>query len=600
MYGKRGKGVSLHRTIIGSFIAVCLISSVVAGAVAYMVEHRAVERLARYVRSDMTYRIRNYVDELLSYPIVINRLNGSLMEQGTIDPEAQDSLEELFKTEVEVFPFVSSIHFGNPHGGIVRGGREGSGEMYVMETDGFKAGNLRKIALDDKGGRGDVVSSLPGFDARLRPWFVDGVRAGGPVWSDVYVVFSGCDMALSASYPVYGPGGELLGVMATNLFLSRVSSFLRWLNMSNASVAFVVDRFGRMIASSEPVPILIPSSKERIVSCHSAKSYPNPVVQAAAKAVESSGGWGVIKDIKMIDFKCNGERMFLQVSPLAEDKGFDWFLAVIIPEVDLAPEIIADQSSLFNLALGLLLFALSLALIVSKCIIAPLTLLERAISTMSRDSKVDTVAFPTRFTEVYMLIGTFNRMANRMRLAMDGLKQEIVRREEVEKALTMEATIDFLTGLANRRSFMERLTLEMARISRYGGVGSLLMLDIDRFKSVNDSYGHNAGDQVLSELGKLLAASVREGDLPGRIGGEEFLIFLRDTPIEGAGFFADRVRKSIKDCTVLTDDGPISFTVSVGVTQINKEDGSVDEVIARADRALYRAKELGRDRVEID
>ncbi|NCC97625.1 MAG: hypothetical protein EOM02_12430, partial [Synergistales bacterium] len=133
MCGKRG-GISLHRTIIGSFIAVCLLSSVVAGIVAYMVGHRAVERFARHVRSDMTYKIRDYVDEFLSYPMTINRINASLMEQGTLDPYDPPSLEELFKAEVELFPSVSSVYFGNVYGGLANGGREESGEMYVIET----------------------------------------------------------------------------------------------------------------------------------------------------------------------------------------------------------------------------------------------------------------------------------------------------------------------------------------------------------------------------------------------------------------------------------------------------------------------------------
>lgn len=599
MYGKRGNGISLHRTIIGSFIAVCLLSSAVTGLMAYMVGHRAVERFAYHVRSDMTYKIRDYVDEFLSYPTMINGINASLMEQGSLDQESPASLEELFRSEVELFPFVSSVYFGNVHGGMANLGRESSGEMYVIETEGFKAGTFNKIALDDHGNRGELMSSFPNFDARTRPWFTKAVETGAPVWNDVYVIFSGDDMALSASRPVHGPDGKPLGVMATDLFLSRMSSFLRLLHMDSASVSFVVDSSGRMIASSASIPLLIPSREGVAVSRHCANSYPHPLVQAAAKTVETSGGWGVIKSIKTFDFKGDGGRMFLQVSPLAEDKGFGWILAVIIPERDLVPWVMVDRRAFLNLFLGLVSFAVLLALAVSKGVIAPLNLLERAIATMNKDNKVDPVVFSTRFTEVSMLIGTFNCMANRTRLAMNGLKQEIARREEMEKALTMEATTDFLTGLANRRSFMERLKSEMARIRRYGGVGSLIMLDIDRFKSVNDSYGHNVGDQVLAGLGELLAGSVRECDLPGRIGGEEFLIFLSETSIDGAGCFAERVRKSIKGRPVTTEDGPVSFTVSIGVTQINKEDSSMDEVIARADRAMYRAKELGRDRVEI-
>lgn len=592
------RGISLHRTIIGAFIAVCLLSSGVAGFVVHRVGHRTVDRFARQIRSDTTSKIKEYLDDFLSHPMAINGINVSLMEQGRLSPDDPIPLEELFKREIELYPTVSSVYFGNMEGGLINSGREDSDRRYVIETKGFKAGIFRRIALDDRGNRGELLSSFPGFDARTRPWFIKALETGAPFWSEVYVLFSGHDMALSASYPVY-VDGEPLGVMATDLSLSKISSFLRSIGGGGSGISFIVDRAGRLIASSESLPILTPSRDGVPVDRHTALTYPHPAVQEAARTVESSGGWGSIKGIDLFDFKFNANKIYLQVTPFIDDRGIDWVVAVIIPERDLAPGIIADRGSFISLTLGLVLFAVLLGLVVARFFIVPMSLLEGAISAMSKDSKTDPLVFSSQFKEVSLVIESFNRMAARMHSAMNGLKEEIARRERVEKALTMEATTDFLTGLANRRSFMERLKTEVARIRRYRGVGSLLLLDIDRFKNINDNYGHNVGDQVLAGLGELLSGAVREGDLPGRIGGEEFLIFLSETSVEGAGHFAERLRQTIKKRTIPTDEGAVSFTVSIGITQISPDDISIDQIIARADRAMYRAKELGRDRVEI-
>nr|WP_321500767.1 diguanylate cyclase [uncultured Dethiosulfovibrio sp.] len=592
------KGISLHRTIIGAFIAVCLLSSGVAGFVVYRTGHKTVDRFARQIRSDTTSKIKEYLDDFLSHPMVINGINVSLMEQGRLSPDDPISLEELFKREIDLYPTVSSVYFGNMDGGLANSGREDSDGRYVIETEGFRAGIFKKIALDDKGSRGELLSSFPGFDARTRPWFLKALEAGAPFWSDVYILFSGHDMALSASYPVY-VDGKAVGVMATDLSLSRVSSFLRSIGDGGSGVSFIVDRAGDIIATSESLPIMIPSGDGAPVSRHTALTYPYPAVQEAAKIVEASGGWTAIEGIDLFDFKLNGDRMYFQASPFVDDRGIDWVVAVVIPEKDLAPGIVADRHTFISLTLGLMVFAVLLGLIFARFFTVPMSLLEGAISAMSKDSKTDPLMFPSRFKEVSMVIDSFNRMAIRMHSAMDGLKEEIARRKSVEKALTMEATTDFLTGLANRRSFMERLKTEVARIRRYRGVGSLLLLDIDRFKTINDNYGHQVGDQVLAGLGELLSGAVREGDLPGRIGGEEFLIFLSETSVEGAGHFAERLRQTIKKRTIPTDEGAVSFTVSIGITQISPDDGSIDQIIARSDRAMYRAKELGRDRVEI-
>jgi diguanylate cyclase (GGDEF)-like protein len=166
--------------------------------------------------------------------------------------------------------------------------------------------------------------------------------------------------------------------------------------------------------------------------------------------------------------------------------------------------------------------------------------------------------------------------------------------EEVQRL----ATVDELTGIANRRRFFDLATREFNRATRYGYPLSALMLDIDHFKSVNDQHGHAVGDTVLKEVASTCARHLREGDILGRYGGEEFVAVLPQTSLRKASEnVAERLRKSVEQVQVDTESGTIHVTISVGVVQLCPSDEDVDALINRADEALYEAKDAGRNAV---
>lgn len=169
---------------------------------------------------------------------------------------------------------------------------------------------------------------------------------------------------------------------------------------------------------------------------------------------------------------------------------------------------------------------------------------------------------------------------------------------ELRKDLIQNALFDQLTGVANRRHFFQVAEEEFERFSRYNRTFSLLMLDLDHFKEVNDKYGHPVGDKVLKELADTILRSKRDNDLFGRLGGEEFALLLPETNLSGATEIAVRLRRA---CHMLGVPGhmEIRVTVSIGVTQVRSEDTGFDDVLSRVDETLYQAKNNGRDRVEV-
>ncbi|WP_321402291.1 diguanylate cyclase [Maridesulfovibrio sp.] len=191
---------------------------------------------------------------------------------------------------------------------------------------------------------------------------------------------------------------------------------------------------------------------------------------------------------------------------------------------------------------------------------------------------------PLRRDEQWWVVGTF---------------RDVTERKEAEDKLRKLATTDPLTGLYNRRFFMESAEDALERSCRYGRDLSLLMLDIDFFKNVNDMYGHDAGDDVLKALSNTGLKILRNIDVFGRIGGEEFSILLPDTGLEGAKQVAERLRAEIEAKVMNTRSGPLKITVSIGVATYNDKTDTLENLLKAADIGLYAAKEAGRNQVKI-
>jgi diguanylate cyclase (GGDEF)-like protein len=168
-----------------------------------------------------------------------------------------------------------------------------------------------------------------------------------------------------------------------------------------------------------------------------------------------------------------------------------------------------------------------------------------------------------------------------------------------ERKLLMQSLTDPLTGLLNRRSFLELSGKEEAHTRRRGNALSVLMLDIDHFKRINDTYGHGIGDLAIKALADISAKTLRPTDILARYGGEEFVITLPETDSDHARVVAERLREAVADLSIPIDGGKLQFTVSIGVSTYARGE-PLDQAIERADQALYRAKHNGRNRVEAD
>ena len=233
---------------------------------------------------------------------------------------------------------------------------------------------------------------------------------------------------------------------------------------------------------------------------------------------------------------------------------------------------------------------------------------------MELASRLEVIALLMLFSLIAMALlshhieisNQLNRYKNRLELLVDErtrdliaknkqLEIEIFERRRVEAELEYQASIDPLTSIINRRKFNETLTYELKREERYKNGLSLIICDLDRFKNINDEFGHDGGDQALIAFTRLISNAIRKSDVFARWGGEEFVILLPGTELEEAMKIASKLRL-ITEASMIPHVGRI--TTSFGVSEFQSGD-SEESLIKRADMALYKAKENGRNRVEV-
>jgi len=200
-----------------------------------------------------------------------------------------------------------------------------------------------------------------------------------------------------------------------------------------------------------------------------------------------------------------------------------------------------------------------------------------------------------RTTPILKTVASFN-LDGRPHLIESFL--DISHLKTLQKDLEHLACTDSITGAHNRRHFIQLTEQEILRARRYRFPLSVVMIDIDHFKRVNDLYGHLVGDSVLRELVSVLNTQMRPGDILGRFGGEEFSITLVECDLEKAKTVSERLRKNIEEHRMISEGKEISIQISIGVAQLASPEGNWEALIKRADQALYRAKAAGRNRVE--
>ena len=348
--------------------------------------------------------------------------------------------------------------------------------------------------------------------------------------------------------------GRLLGALASRVNLHTVADTLRRFAPGETGQIYLMTRTGRVIVSSK-------GTSRELMRQGFSRDATNSLLAREGRAIQFGS--------------FTGDRV---VGSVRAVPALNWVVVAEIPR----GEAFQQVARLRNVTLGIVLLLLAvvgaLAYLLSLLIVRPLDRLTEAAAKVAKGD-LDVGLPVTTGSEVGYLTAVFNDMVARLRES----------RAELER---LSAT-DPLTGLFNRRRMMEALENEVRRSRRLRHPFSVVMADVDLFKRYNDEHGHPAGDEVLKRVATIMREASRDVDVVARYGGEEFLIMMPETELEGAGEFAERIRKKIAKEKLPAG----RITLSLGVSAFPLHGDTPDQLIAEADAALYLAKRAGGDRV---
>lgn len=297
--------------------------------------------------------------------------------------------------------------------------------------------------------------------------------------------------------------------------------------------------------------------------------------------VASSRVLDLLKDPRHLQDFVN-DRQALVVGLTSSFDDLPWDLVIAENSDNVFAGLIQARNQIILITILLTVVIGGAATIVASRFIIPLKALTNGVLRVA-GGDLDVSVQIRRNDELGIVTGMFNEMVRRLK--------------ENQEKLEQLATTDPLTGLANRKQIMADLAINFKRYQRYSTEFSILMIDIDHFKTINDTHGHLAGDAVLVQLAPILRETLRTLDNAGRYGGEEFLVILGKTGIELALQIAERIRRAVEQHVFVCEDVSLHVSISVGATGIIAEDHDGVSLIGRADKALYEAKAAGRNRI---
>jgi len=485
--------ISLRSILTIPFIIQTLLVAGLVGYFSFQNGQQAVKEIAHQLYGGINTQIELHLKHFLGTPHQINHLNANAFYQGLPDVNSIEVLEHYFWKQIQVFNSVNSISFGYKEGGVVNAGREGKkGSLYVINTDTSQKGTFNKYATDSQGNHTSLLITAPNFDSRTRPWYSKAVEKKGEVWSDIYIVFTGHDMAISASLPVYDEHKNLLGVTLNDIFLSHISDFLKSLQIGKTGHAFIMEKSGLLVASSfDEKPFIKGNGKEKNRRLYAHESS-QPIIKYAAKLLtEQIGDYKKLNRSVQYEFTIDNNMFYLQASPIHDPYGIEWINVIVIPVSDFMAQINANKRSTIFLIIIAVLLALVVGVLIARWISKPILRLNESTQSLIK-SEFKTIG-TQRVKEIDQLGQSFNFMVKQLEQTVLKLKTQITERKQSETALRKsEKQFQDLFNSINDLIYTQ--DLEGRFISANPAMHKLFGYDMDEF------IGHRATDFMKPEL----------------------------------------------------------------------------------------------------
>lgn len=554
---------SLRRELVIPITVLVIGVSAAIGWVSMKAGTDAVYTLTQRILVDMVNRINHATEKHLDGALIA--LESVAPSAGNVPREQAFStdmrlLEEKFWAASGLFMDVNNyVYFGGSDGRFVGVYRISNGmvQLFWREPEWNKRLVYR---VGHVGDRAELLRS-DAFDPRLRPWYQTARGSEKPVWSKIYNNFSFHYPTITLAKAVYQKNHEFAGVVATDLTLKELSNFLRKLEISKNSVAYIVDADGYIVATSgQEIPErTVNGTPERMRAIDMKTPLINQTFQKLGNATALTAGTQSMElSIGTVD---------VAVSPLGNRQGLNWQTVVAVPRSDFMSSINQGFLQSMVIAFACIIFALTIGLTIVERVVRDIRKLTSAAEKFGNGEPMPSLRI-TRTDEIGTLAQTFTEMENKLRF-------------------------DKLTQVANRESLFAQINYLQKQALEQPGRSegfTLLFVDLDRFKSINDNHGHDAGDKALVIIAARLRSAIRDTDEVARYGGDEFVLLLKDT--RNSIDINNMVEKicSVVEQPIAIDDVIVSVGVSIGWASFPEDGDDYVRLIKIADSRMYNRK----------
>ncbi len=420
---------------------------------------------------------------------------------------------------------------------------------------------------------GGIIASSNGENHRFEmpPKWSQKLRPNQSMVSEAYFDQGLKQRVVVISDPIQDTDNRPLGVLGAKLSIQSIESIMAQYAKADTDAIYLIDATGDLLAASGA-----PSSDNGVV-------LDPPALRQLADSPEEPAIY-------------RNPQGRMVIGTMSRLPALNWRV-VVEADRDKAFRQVSKLQRLTLILAGAILLAIgACAYVLALTIVQPLKRLSQgADQVASGDLNVD---LPVRNrSEVGYLTQVFNQMVEKLRNGREELDRVNAILRERNQDLHKISITDPLTGLSNRKHLMEALSTELVRSVRHEHAFGLLLIDIDHFKQINDTYGHQKGDAVLCRLAAIFKENIRKCDYAARYGGEEFILLLTETASSGAREVAQRICRAASQDTVPSASGAISYTVSIGVGIFPADGKDAKSLIEHADKALYTAKKAGRNQV---
>ncbi|WP_243358061.1 ATP-binding protein [Fundidesulfovibrio terrae] len=439
--------VPLRLALTLPFVLLILVCSGLIGWFTLDNGRMAVRDVAGQLRTEVLRRVEEHLTRFLAVPHQINAINAQALASGILDLGDPVNRSRYFYGVVATHPLIAYSFFGAPDGEFYGARRSPGGDVEVIHAGADTGGASVYHGASPVGDPLEFRAAFKNFDPRTRPWYKSGAQANGPVWSGVYRHFVLKDLTLTASLPVFGARGALLGVFGVDYALTNIHLLLRTITVGRSGEVFLVERSGELLAAAATPSSGLFSEKDGVTTRLKATQSGLPRIEAAARSLEAQpGGLAAIDKELTLEFDLDGRRQFLQATPFTDGKGIDWLIVAVAPESDFMGRIDANTRQTILMVIVAALLAASAGVIMAARLTRPVERLAKAAQGLSK-GRWDLEMPTPNSREIKRLAQAFGSMASQLKASFGELqaKNDII----AEHNRTLELRVESRTAELN-------------------------------------------------------------------------------------------------------------------------------------------------------